>query len=67
MKPESSLLFGIASGCQQDQLSSFQMESCAMSDHNLQFKGPRFYFNVKGWQALVAAVTIVGMIVWWLR
>ncbi len=38
-----------------------------MSDHNLQFKGPRFDFNAKGWQALVAAVTIVGMIVWWLR
>jgi hypothetical protein len=41
------------------------MESCVMSDHNLQFKGPGFDFNAKGWQALVAAVIIVGMIAWW--
>jgi hypothetical protein len=40
------------------------MESCAVSDHNLQFKGPGFDFNAKGWQAIVAAVIIVGMIVW---
>ena len=36
-----------------------------MSDHELKFKGPGFDFNAKGWQALVAAVVIVGMIAWW--
>jgi hypothetical protein len=36
-----------------------------MSDHQLKFRGPGFDFDASGWQAIVAAVIIVGMIVWW--
>lgn len=35
-----------------------------MSDHQLRFKGPGFDFDAKGWQAIVAAVAMVGMILW---
>lgn len=44
------------------QISS--MESCAMSDHQLRFKGPGFDFDAKGWQAIVAAILIVGIVAW---
>ncbi|MGY4257914.1 hypothetical protein ACVI1L_004982 [Bradyrhizobium sp. USDA 4516] len=32
-----------------------------MSDHQLKFKGPGFDFDAKGWQAIVAAILIVGI------
>jgi hypothetical protein len=36
-----------------------------MSNHSLRFRAFGIVFNASGWQALVAAVFIVGMIVWW--
>ncbi|MCP1854459.1 MULTISPECIES: hypothetical protein [unclassified Bradyrhizobium] len=35
-----------------------------MSDHQLKFKGPGFDFDAKGWQAIVAAILIVGIVAW---
>ena len=32
--------------------------------HELRFKGPFFDFNAKGWQAIIAAILIVGLILW---
>jgi hypothetical protein len=43
------------------------MESYVMSDHQLRFKGPVFDFDAKGWQAIVAAIVIVAIVVWVLR
>jgi hypothetical protein len=38
------------------------MESCAMSDHQLKFKGPGFDFDAKGWMGLAAAIVIVLLV-----
>jgi hypothetical protein len=38
------------------------MESCVM--HQLRFKGPGFDFDAKGWQAIVAAIVIIGIVAW---
>ncbi len=32
-----------------------------MSDHQLKFKGPGFDFDARGWQAIAAAIAIVGI------
>jgi hypothetical protein len=47
----------------EQQLLLFQMESCAMSDHQLRFKGPGFDFDAKGWVAILAAIVIVAIVV----
>jgi hypothetical protein len=33
-----------------------------MSDHQLKFKGPGFYFDAKGWMAIGAAIVIVLLV-----
>ena len=33
-----------------------------MSDHQLKFKGPGFDFDAKGWLAILAAISIVALI-----
>jgi hypothetical protein len=38
------------------------METCAMSDHHLKFKGPGFDFDAKGWLAILAAILIVVLL-----
>jgi hypothetical protein len=43
------------------------MESCAMSDHQLRFKGPGFDFDAKGWMGILAALIIAGAILWLFR
>lgn len=35
-----------------------------MSDHQLRFKGPFFEFDAKGWMAILAAIVIVGLVLW---
>ena len=35
-----------------------------MSDHRLKFKGPFFDFDANGWGGLLAAIVIVGLLVW---
>ena len=37
-------------------------ESCAMSDHQLKFKGPGFDFDAKGWLGIGAAILIVLLV-----
>jgi hypothetical protein len=39
------------------------METYAMSDHHLKFKGPGFDFDAKGWLAILAAILIVVCLV----
>ena len=38
------------------------MESYAMSDHHLKFKGPGFDFDAKGWLGIAAAVVVVLLV-----
>lgn len=33
-----------------------------MTNHQLHFKGPRFYFDAKGWLAIVAPILIAALI-----
>jgi len=44
-------------------LHDFQMESCAMSDQQLRFKGPGFDFDAKGWMGIGAAILIIVLVV----
>lgn len=38
-----------------------------MSDHQLRFRGPGFDLDAKGPLGILAAIIIVGMVMWWLR
>jgi hypothetical protein len=49
-------------GPQENSSEVSSMESCAMSDHQLKFKGPGFDFDAKGWMAIGAAIVIVLLV-----